>query len=100
MGLTSYTLRSSDGAFRPCVFQRLRVIAALHRAVRAVGEDERAAEGVAAVARNDVEDHAGRLRFAQAAGGGEHHFLRAGHVPGIFPPPPLPPAHPVLMPSA
>ena len=39
-----------------------------------------AAEGVAAVARNDVEDHARRLRFAEAAGGAEHHFLRAGDV--------------------
>ena len=79
IGLMSYTLLSSDGVVRPAILQLLRVVAALHRAVRAA-EAELAAEVVAAVARDDVEDDAGRLRFAEAAGGAEHHFLRARHV--------------------
>ena len=40
IGLMSYTLMSSDGALQALVLQRLRVVAALHRAVRAV-DDER-----------------------------------------------------------
>ena len=61
------------------VLQRLRVVAALHRAVRA-RDAELAAEVVAAVARDDVEDDARGLRFAEAARGAEHDFLRAGDV--------------------
>ena len=61
------------------VFQRLGVVAALHAAVGS-GEHDGAAERVAAVARDDVQDDAGGFRLAQAARSAQHDFLRAGDV--------------------
>jgi hypothetical protein len=64
----------------------------LHLVVRAAA-GELSAERIAAVARYDVEDHAGGLGFAESAGGAEHHFLRASDVgriaaPGVAASPP------------
>ena len=89
---------SSCGDRQALVLQRLRVVAALHRAVRAA-DDELAAERVAAVARDDVEDRRPRLRFAQAARGAEHHFLRAGDVRHVAAAARCRRPSPVLMPS-
>ena len=65
------------GRLESLVLQRLRVIAALHRAVRAVGH-ERSGEGVPALARDRVQRHAGCFRLAHPAGGAEHDFLSGG----------------------
>ena len=66
------------------VFQRLGVVAALHRAVGEIGE-EGSPVGVGARARNQAHHGAAHFRFAQASGGREDDFLRvaaSGHIVG------------------
>ena len=79
IGLNSQTLSSCRRRSQAGGLQRIGVVAALHAAVGA-GVSNGAAERVAAVARDDVEDDAGGFRFAQAAGRAQHDFLRAGDV--------------------
>ena len=61
------------------IFERLGVVAALHRAVRTTVV-KLAVEAVRPLSRDGVEDDAARLGFGEPARNGHHHFLRGGHL--------------------